>query len=84
MFFVYGRDQCSSRGEHVVHEDEDGLFRGQLDPLADDIDKLSDCEVGRYEVFLLVDVRDIALVRLLDDYLRNACRSRQPRPRVGC
>ncbi len=60
--FVLLIDAVHERGrwwEDFVDEDEDGLFGGELDALADHIDKLSNSEVARHQVFLLVDGRDI-------------------------
>lgn len=35
----------TSRGKHVLHENEDGLLGAQLYPLADDVHKLPDGQV---------------------------------------
>jgi hypothetical protein len=51
--------QGSGRRQDLVDKDEDGLLRRQLDALADDIDKLSDRQVGRDKVFLLIDGCDV-------------------------
>ena len=47
MFLVYGAHKRSGRGQYFIHKDEDGLFRGQLDPLADYVDELAYGEILR-------------------------------------
>ena len=49
----------SCRWQDFIDEDEDGLFRRELDALADNIDKLTDGEIGGYQVFLLVDSSNV-------------------------
>lgn len=68
MLFVDGAHERCRRRQHLIDEDEDGLLRGKLDPLADDVDELAYGEVCRDEIFLLVDGRD---VRLLDPFADN-------------
>ena len=46
VLFVDAAHQCSSRRQHLIDEDEDGLLWGELDALADNIYKLANCEVG--------------------------------------
>ena len=69
MLLVDAAHECSSRRQDLIDEDEDGLFRAELDALADDVDELAYGEVGGHEVFLLVDGRDVALLYFLADYL---------------
>ncbi len=57
--------------QDLVDEDEDGLLRGQLNALPDDVDELADGEIGWYQVLLLVDGRDIALLDLLANDLER-------------
>lgn len=59
MLFVDGAHERSGRRQHLIDEDEDGFLRGELDALADDIDELADSEVGRHQVFFLVDGRNV-------------------------
>ncbi len=59
VFLVDGAHQRRRRRQHLVDEDEDGLFRRQLDALADDIDELADGQVGGDQVLLLVDGGDV-------------------------
>lgn len=59
MFFVDGAHERRGRWEHLIDEDEDGFLGGKLDAFADDIDELADGEVGRHQVLLLVDGRDV-------------------------
>jgi hypothetical protein len=56
--------------QDLVDEDEDGLLRGEFDAFADDVDKLADGEVCWYQVLLLVDRGDVALLDLLANDLR--------------
>lgn len=69
MLLVDAAHEGSSWRQDLIDEDEDGLLRGELDALADDVDELADGEVGWYEVLLLVDGRNIALLDLLADDL---------------
>ena len=53
MFLVDGRHQGRCGGENLVDKDEDGLLGGELDALADHVDKLADSqvrEIGRAHV----------------------------------
>jgi len=59
--------KCGGGGQGVVDEDENGFLWLQFDALADDVDKLADCQIRRHQVFFLVDVRDIAVGRLFAD-----------------
>lgn len=52
----------------MINKDKDGLFRVELDPLSNDIDELSNCEIGWYEVLFLVNGGDIALVDLFANH----------------
>jgi hypothetical protein len=69
VLLVYGAHECSCRRQHFIDEDENGLLRRELNPLADHIDELADGEIGGHEVLLLVDGRDIRLLDLLADNL---------------
>jgi len=69
VLLVYGAHEGSGRRQDLVDEDEDGLFGGQLDPLADNVDELADSEVGGDKVLLLVDGGDVRLFDLLADDL---------------
>jgi len=51
--------------ESAVDVDEDALGGVDLDSLADDIHKLSDCQIGWYQVLLLVNVGDVTVGGLL-------------------
>lgn len=59
VLFVDAAHQGGSGGKYFIHEDENSLFRRELDTLADHVDELADGKVGRYEVLLLVDGSDI-------------------------
>ncbi len=67
MLLIDATHERSSRWQDLIHEDEDGLLRAELDALADDVDKLADGQVGGDEVLLLVDGRNVALLHLLAD-----------------
>lgn len=69
MLFVDAAHQSGSGWQYLVDEDEDGLLWRELDALADDVDELSDSEVGGDEVLLLIDSCDIRLLDLLADDL---------------
>lgn len=71
-YFVLVVDRAherSSRWQDLIDEDENGFLRRQLNALTDDIDKLTDGEVGGYQVFLLVDSSNIRFLNLLTDHL---------------
>ena len=45
VFLVDGTHKCCRWGQNLVDEDENGLFRGQLDALSDDVDELSNRQI---------------------------------------
>lgn len=59
MLLVDGRHQGRCRGENLVDKDEDGLLRGELDALADHVDKLTNSQVRGDEVLFLVDLGNV-------------------------
>jgi len=61
--------QSRGRWQHLVDEDEDRLLGRKLDPLADNVDELTDCQVRGDQVFFLIDGSDIRLLDLLADNL---------------
>jgi len=67
VFLVDTTHKRSSRWQDLIDEDEDSLFWRELYALANDVDELTDGQVGWYEVLLLVDGRDIRLLDLLAD-----------------
>ena len=67
MLLVDAAHQRGGRRQHLIDEDEDGLFRAELDAFTDDVDELSDRQVGGDEVFLLVDGCYVRLLHLLAD-----------------
>lgn len=67
MLLVDAAHERSGGWQNLIDEDEDGLLGGELDALADYVDELTDGEVGRYEVLLLIDRRDVRLLDLLAD-----------------
>ena len=69
MLFVDARHKSRRGREDLVDEDENRLLRRQLDALTDNVNELADGEVGRNQVFLLVDRSDITLLDLLADNL---------------
>ena len=70
MFFIDAAHECRGWWQDLIDEDEDGFLRRQLNPLANHVDELADGQVGRDQVLLLVDGRDVRLLDLLADYLR--------------
>lgn len=69
MLLVDAAHQSGSRGKDLIHEDENSLLGRKLDPLADDVDELADCQVRGDQVLLLVDGSDVALLDLFADDL---------------
>lgn len=61
--------QRGGRWQDLVDEDEDGLLGRELDALADDVDELTDSQVGRNQVLLLVDGRNVGFLGLFADDL---------------
>ena len=59
VLLVYRAHECGRRRQNLIDEDEDGLLRRQLNALADYVDELTDCQVCRNQVLLLVDGCDI-------------------------
>lgn len=72
MLLVDGAHESGSWWEDLVDEDEDCLLWAELDALADHVDELANCEVGRNEVLLLVDRRNVGLFHLLANDLHEA------------
>lgn len=73
MLLVNAAHQGSCWGKNLIDENEDGLLGGELDSLADDVDELANGQVGRDEILLLIDGRNIALLDLLADNLFIIC-----------
>lgn len=46
-------------GQHLAHEQEDGLLWGQLDALPDDVHELGHRDVRGQQILPLVDVQDL-------------------------
>lgn len=69
VLLVDGAHERSSGWQDLIDEDEDGFLRRELDALADDIDELTNSEVGGDKVFLLVDGSDVRFLHFLADYL---------------
>lgn len=69
MLLVDGAHQSRGRRQHLVDKDEDRLLGRKLDPLADDVDELTDRQVRGDKVFLLIDGSNIRLLDLLADNL---------------
>lgn len=69
MLLIDGAHERSSGRQHLIDENEDGLLGRKLDALADDVDELANCEVGRHQVLLLVDSGDFGLLYLFADDL---------------
>jgi len=71
VLLVNRRHECSGRREDLIDEDEDGLLGRKLDALADHVDELAHGQVGRDQVLLLIDGRDVRLLNLLADDLNG-------------
>lgn len=69
MLFVDGAHEGCSRWEDLIHKDEDSFLGRELDALADDIDELTNSEVGGDKVFLLVNGSNVRFLNLLADHL---------------
>jgi hypothetical protein len=69
VLFVDAAHQGSSRGKDFIDEDEDGLFRAELDSLANNVDELADGQVCGDEVLLLIDGSDVGFLNLFTDDL---------------
>eukprot|EP00243_Klebsormidium_subtile_P012889 TRINITY_DN8130_c0_g1_i1.p1 TRINITY_DN8130_c0_g1~~TRINITY_DN8130_c0_g1_i1.p1 ORF type:complete len:105 (+),score=6.33 TRINITY_DN8130_c0_g1_i1:466-780(+) len=65
MFLVDRGHKGRCWWKNIVHEDEDSLLGAQLDPLPDDVHKLTHSQVGRYQILFLVNVWDVTLLGLL-------------------
>ena len=69
VLLVDAAHERGGRRQDLVDEDEDGLLRGELDALADYINELTNGQIGRDKIFLLVDGSDIALLDFFADDL---------------
>lgn len=69
VFLVDAAHQRGGGWQHLIDEDEDGLFRAELNALADHVDELAHRQVGGYQVFLLVDRRDVGFFYFFADDL---------------
>ena len=70
VLFINATHESRCRRKDLIDKDEDGLLGRELDPLANDVDKLADGQVRRHKILLLIDGRDVALLDLLADDLR--------------
>lgn len=69
--FLINRAHERRRGwQDLINKDKDGFLRAELDPFADHIDKLAHCEVGRHQILLLVDGRNIGFLNLFANHLK--------------
>jgi hypothetical protein len=69
VFFIDAAHQRGGGRQHLIDEDEDGLFRAELNALADHVDELAHGQVGGYQVFLLVNGRDVGFFYFFADDL---------------
>jgi hypothetical protein len=67
VLLVNRRHQRSGGWQHLIDEDEDCLLWGELDALADYVDKLAYGEICGHEILLLVDSRNIRFLDFLAD-----------------
>jgi len=52
----------------IVHEEEEGIFWAQVNSFTDEKVELAHGEIGRHEIFLLVQISKTRLGCLLDDH----------------
>lgn len=45
MFLINGAHKSGGRRENLIHENEDGLLRRELDSLSDNVDKLPNGQI---------------------------------------
>ena len=69
VLFIDAAHKGGSGRQDLIDENEDGLFRAKLYPLANNINELANGEVSRDEVFLLVDGSDVGFLDLFADDL---------------
>ena len=69
MLLIDRAHQRRRRRQDLIHEDEDGLLRAELDALADDVNELANCEICGNEVLLFVDGSDVGFLDFLADDL---------------
>lgn len=67
VLLINARHQRRGWWQHLIHEDEDGLLRAQLDALPDHVHELTDRQIRGHEILLLVDGGDVGLLDLLAD-----------------
>lgn len=67
MFLVQGAHGSRCWWNDVVHKEEEGILGTQVDALANEEVELTDGQVGRHQVLLLVQITDARLGSLLDD-----------------
>jgi hypothetical protein len=62
LFFVdRGHERCIGR-DVIIAKQKQSLFGGQLDTLANHVVELTDRQVGRYQILLLVDIGNVGPV----------------------
>lgn len=72
VLLVNAAHEGGSGRQDLIDEDEDGLLGAELDALADNVDELSNGEIGGHQVLLLVDCGDIRLLDLFADDLGHS------------
>ena len=78
VLLVNGAHERSCRWQDLIDEDKDGFLGRELDALADNIDKLTDSEIGGYQVFFLVDSSNVRFLNLLANHLHTDTYVRLP------
>lgn len=73
VLLVDAAHESSGGRQNFIDEDEDGLLGGELDALADDVDKLAYSQVCGDKILLLVDGCDVTLLDLLANNLLCLC-----------
>lgn len=74
MLLVDTAHQRGGRRQHFINKDKDGFLGAELDAFADHVDELSDGQVCRYQVLLLVDGGNVGLFDFFTDDLSNGRR----------
>lgn len=75
VLIIDAAHESCSRRQNLVDEDKDSLLGRELYALADNVDKLSDGEVCRHQILLLIDSCDVRLLDLLTDDLQYTDRT---------
>ena len=70
LYLVEGTHCGTGWGNHIVDEEEKSILWSEMDTLANEEVELSNSEIRRYKVLLLVQVSNTSLRSLLNDDLK--------------